>query len=166
MAYSLDVKGNVRRRYIEGMSLKQAALIDKVPYHTALIWKKYASTKGDNWNDARASYRITNQGVNAINSALVEEIARNCLATQRELKDTNLAAIDKVKLISSLADSYSKFAGAFAKSNPQYNKLSVVLEVLKEVGEYIKEHNPELTESFSEVLPSVGQILSSKYRDE
>ena len=64
----------MRQLYIEGMPLTGAAVTCGVSYDTARDWKTRAKSKGDDWDTARAAYRISDQGVDDLNKQMVEDI--------------------------------------------------------------------------------------------
>ena len=104
MAHSQETRDDVRRRYIEGLPLTGAVVGSGVSYDTAREWKKAAKRKGDDWDTARAAYRISDQGVDDLNKQLVEDFARQVITTTRELEESNLPAADKAMMLAQLAD--------------------------------------------------------------
>ena len=71
MAHSQETRDKVRQLYIEGMPLNGAAVTCGVSYDTARDWKAKAQSRGDDWDTARAAYRIrpSNFDFLAINEA-------------------------------------------------------------------------------------------------
>lgn len=163
MAHSQEIRDDVRRRYIEGLPLTGAVVGSGVSYDTAREWKKAAKRKGDDWDTARAAYRISDQGVDDLNKQLVEDFARQVITTTRELEDSNLPAADKAMMLAQLADAYAKFSKAFGRINPQFSGLSVSLDTLKTLAEHLKKNDPAALRMLQPHIEEVGAILGKRY---
>ena len=163
MAHSQETRDKVRQLYIEGMPLNGAAVTCGVSYDTARDWKTRAQAKGDDWDTARAAYRISEQGVDDLNKQMVEDIARQIITTTRELETSTLPANDKATILAQLSDAYSKFAKSFSRLNPQFSGLSVSLDTLKTLAEYLKKHDQAALRVLQPHLEEVGAILGKRY---
>jgi hypothetical protein len=163
MAHSQETRDKVRQLYIEGMPLNGAAVTCGVSYDTARDWKTRAQAKGDDWDTARAAYRISEQGVDDLNKQMVEDIARQIITTTRELETSTLPANDKATILAQLSDAYSKFAKSFSRLNPQFSGLSVSLDTLKTLAEYLKKHDQSALRVLQPHLEEVGAILGKRY---
>lgn len=163
MAHSQDVRDKVRRLYIEGMPLNGAALSGGVSYDTARDWKTKAKAKGDDWDSARAAYRISEAGIDDLNQQLVEDFARQVITTTRELEAATIPAADKAQLLAQLADAYAKFSRAFSRVNPAFSGLSVALDTLKTIADYLRANDPAALRALQPHLEDVGAILGKRY---
>ncbi|WP_310610574.1 DUF1804 family protein [Limnohabitans sp.] len=164
MAHSQDTRDKVRQLYIEGMPLSGAAATCGVSYDTSREWKAKAQAKGDDWDTARAAYRISDQGVDDLNKQLVEDFARQVIVTTRELEGAeNIKASDKAQLLAQLADAYAKFSKAFGRINPAYSGLSVALDTLKTIADYLKKNDPAALRALQPNLDGIGAILGKRY---
>lgn len=163
MAHSQDTKDKVRQNYIEGMPLKGAAIASGVSYDTAIDWKKRAKEKGDDWDTARAAYRISEQGMDELNQQLVEDFARQVITTTRELEQSKIPASDKAQLLAQLADAYAKFSKAFSRINPEFSGLSVALDTLKVIVEYLKRNDPSVLRALQPHVEDIGAILGKRH---
>ena len=163
MAHSQETREKVRKLYVEGMPLNGAALACGIGYDTARDWKARAEARGDNWDNARSAYRISEQGVDDLNQNLVEDFARQVLTTTRELEDSTIPAIDKATVIAQIADSYAKFSKAFGRTNPQYSGLSVALDTLRVITDYLRKNDPAALRALQPSLDSIGGILGKRY---
>lgn len=163
MAHSQDTRDKVRQLYIEGMPLNGAAVTCGVSYDTARDWKTRAKAKGDDWDTARAAYRISGQGMDDLNKQLVEDFARQVITTTRELEAATIPAADKATLLAQLADAYAKFSKSFARVNPQYSGLSVALDTLKTIAEHLKVRDPAALRALQPHIEDVGAILGKRY---
>ena len=163
MAHSQETRDKVRQLYIEGMPLNGAAVTCGVSYDTARDWKTRAQAKGDDWDTARAAYRISEQGVDDLNKQMVEDIARQIITTTRELEASTIPAAAKATVLAQLSDAYSKFAKSFSRLNPQFSGLSVSLDTLKTLAEYLKKNDQAALRVLQPHLEEVGAILGKRY---
>lgn len=163
MAHSQETRERVRQLYIEGMPLNGAAITNGVSYDTAREWKRGAKAKGDDWDTARAAYRISDQGVDELNRQLVEDFARQVITTTRELEDAKIPAADKATILAQLSDAYAKFSKSFARLNPQFSGLSVALDTLKVIAEYLKKTDPAALRALQPHIEDVGAILGKRH---
>ncbi len=163
MAHSQETKDKVRQLYIEGMPLNGAAVTCGVSYDTARDWKAKAKAKGDDWDTARAAYRISEQGVDELNQQLVEDFARQVITTTRELEQAKIPAVQKAQLLGQLADAYAKFSKAFARINPEFSGLSVALDTLKTIADHLRQKDPAALKALQPHFEDVGAILGKRY---
>ena len=163
MAYSDEVRARLRALYVEGMPLTGAAIALDVSYETARDWKAKARAAGDDWETARAAHRVSEQGIDDLNRQLVEDFARQVIVTTREIEQGRIAAADKAKLLSSLADAYAKFSRAFSRINPAYGGLSVAMDTLKTLTDYLATHDKAALEKLLPHIDGIGVTLSKRY---
>jgi hypothetical protein len=164
MAYPAEIRDRVRQLYIEGMPLSTAALSCEVGYDTAKTWKKNAQKKGDDWDTARAAYSISGAGVDALNLQVIEGFNRQAITIQREVDaDTSLSPIVKVQMQATLADAYAKFSKAFSRMNPQFSGLSIALDTLKIIVEYLRKTDPAALQAIHGHIEAIGAILGKRH---
>lgn len=163
MAHSQQTKDNVRRLYVEGMPLNGAAIASGVNYDTARDWKKVAKKNGDDWDTARSAYQISEQGVDDLMRIFVEQMMRQAVTTMREIESGSLSAVEKVALQAQLSDAMSKHSKAMSRINPKLGALSISLDTLKTVAEYLSKHDKTALASFQEHLEGIGATLQSRY---
>lgn len=164
MAHSQETRDRLRQLYIDGLPLSGAAATTGVSYDTAREWAAKAKAKGDNWDTARAAYRVSDQGIDDLNKQLVEDFARQVIVTTRELESAEgIKASDKAQLLAQLADAYSKFSKSFSRLNPKYSGLSVALDTLKTIAEYLKANDPTALRALQPHIDGIGAILGKRY---
>ena len=163
MAHDQATRDRVRRLYIEGMPLSGAAVTCGVSYDTAGNWKKAAKAKGDDWDVARAAYKVSEQGIDDLNKQLVEDFSRQVIVTTRELEAANIPASDKATMLAQLADAYAKFSRSFARINPSYSGLSVALDTLKTVVDHLRTADPAALRALQPHLDDIGATLGKRY---
>lgn len=163
MAHPQEKRDKVRQLYIEGLPLNGAAISCDVGYDTARDWKKAAKKKGDDWDTARAAYKISEQGIGELNQQLVEDFARQVITTTRELETANIPAAVKAEMLAQLADAYAKFSKAFARINPQFSGLSVALDTLKTLADHLRLNDPAALKALQPHFEEVGSVLGKRY---
>lgn len=163
MAHSQETRDRVRQLYVEGLPLNGAAITCGVSYDTAREWKAKAQSRGDDWDTARAAYRISERGMGDLNKQLVEDFARQVITTTRELEDANIRAADKAQLLAQLADAYAKFSRSFARINPQFSGLSVALDTLKTIADHLRLKDPAALKALQPHFEDVGAALGKRY---
>lgn len=163
MAHNQETRDRVRQLYVDGMPLKGAAITCGVSYDTARDWKQAAAKKGDDWDTARAAYRISDRGVDDLNKQLVEDFARQVITTTRELETGDIPAADKAQMLAQLADAYAKFSKAFARVNPSFSGLSVSLDTLKTITDHLRGNDPAALKALHPHLEEIGAILGKRY---
>ncbi len=163
MAHPQETREKVRALYIEGMPLTGAAITHGVGYDTARDWKNAAKKRGDDWDTARAAYRISGTGIDELNNQLIEDFARQVLTTTREIESADLQAADKANMLASLADAYSKFSRAFARVNPAMGGLAVSLDALKTIVLHLRQNDPAALRALHPHLDEIGGILGKRY---
>jgi hypothetical protein len=163
MAHSPETRTKVRQLYVEGLPLKGAAVTCDVSYDTARDWKAAAKKEGDDWDTARAAYKISGAGIDELNQQLVEDFARQVITTTRELETAAIPAAAKAQLLAQLADAYSKFSKAFSRINPEYSGLSVAMDTLKTLAEHLRQKDPAALKVLQLHLDDVGGILVKRY---
>lgn len=163
MAYDHETRSRLRALYIEGMPLNGAATTAGVSYETARDWKRRAKAAGDDWDTARAAYRVSEQGIDDLNRTMVEDFTRQVITTMRELNETNLSAADKASLLAQVADANSKFAKAFARINPAYSGLAVALDTLRTCADHLRTADPAALRALQPHLEDIGAVLGQRY---
>ena len=163
MAHSQETRDRVRQLYIEGLPLTGAAATCGVAYDTARDWKGAAKSRGDDWDTARAAYKISDQGIDDLNKQLVEDFARQVITTTRELEESKIPAADKALLLAQLADAYAKFSKAFARVNPAYSSLSVALDTFKTIADHLRMNDADALRALHPHIDDIGAILSERY---
>jgi len=163
MAYSQDTRDCVRQLYIEGLPLKGAAISHDVSYDTVRDWKAASKKKGDDWDTARAAYKISGAGIDELNQQLVEDFARQVITTTRELESSTMPAAQKAQMLAQLADAYAKFSKAFARINPQFSGLSVALDTLKTIADHLRLKDPAALKALQPHFEDIGSTLGKRY---
>lgn len=161
MTHSKDTRNSLKRLYVEGRSLKSAAQQCEVSYATAQAWKRNAKAQHDDWDVARASYRVSAGGLDAVNMMIIDDFTRLYQSTVATVG--NLSDVERVKAVAMLADAYTKFVGATAKAQPKFAKIGIALDTLKMVLEATREHKPHLFEEVIELLDGISQAVQDKY---
>jgi len=164
MAYDKKTKNRIRSTYIyKNLSLKDCARIHEIPYNTVRAWKKDAAEKGDDWDVARNAARMANDGMSELTNMLLENFALETESLLSEIRDNkDMKPATKVDIMSKLSDSYSKLVASSAKSGTKVAPLSVAMNVLRMLSEFIREHYPKHANTFIDILEPFGRHVAEE----
>lgn len=161
MAHSAEVKQKLRSAYVyKRLSLRAAADHAGVNYNTARLWKKKADEGGDNWDKARSASRIAEGGLGDVTVQVLEDFALLFQATIDELNQGKYDGLKKAEAISRLSDAYTKTMKAASVGNPEIAKLSIAMEVIKTLAQFISERYPDDLARFAQILEPFGQHIA------
>jgi hypothetical protein len=164
MAYGPEVRSSVRTNFIHGNDLKGAATLFGVSYETARNWKRDDKERGDDWDKAKAAYRLSNSDLDAMTAAIIERFVFLFETTISQIEeDDKITPLEKAEAISRLSDAYQKTVKAAKSSSRELSALSVALDVLKRLAQFIEEKFPQYKEPFVEVLAPFGKELTRTY---
>lgn len=164
MAHGDDTRRKARASYIfKRLAVPVIAVELGVSAATIRRWKRKAKAAGDDWDAARAAVMLSGEGLETVVSAVVEEFTIQFHAALEMLKSGDIAPDERVKLMASLSDAFNKMVGAAGRVAPKISQLSVALDVLRRLGEYIREHHPDQAETFLAALEPFGEQLAEVY---
>lgn len=165
MAHTPETISAVRSAYVyEALNREQLSERFNVPVSTVTRWKKAAQQKGDDWDQARAAVRLSTDGVEAVTAAVLEDFVLSFQTIMKEIKeDKNLKARERVEMLSSLADSYSKTINSIAKGSPKLDKLSFASTLLRDLVQYIQENFPQHALAMEHVLMPFSEEIGKRY---
>lgn len=165
MAHSQETKNKLRSAYIHRrLGLKAAAADVDVSYHTARSWKKQAKEAGDDWDKARAASRMAEGGLGDLTAQVLEDFALLFQDTVEEIRSGTYDGLKKAEALSRLSDAYTKTMKAAANGSPEIAKLSIAMDVLKQLAEFIKKHYPEQIAGFTKILEPFGHHLARQFK--
>lgn len=167
MAFDDKTKALLRRFYVfEQLSLDHAAEKADVSFNTARRWKKQALENGDNWDKAREAHIMAGGEMEDISKGLLTGFIVQYRATMDEIKQNpELTAVEKVKLLTALADSFTKMTAASKRLLPEISELAIAMKTVELFGSHIQQHKPQLLGDFVELLDSFGETLDRTFRD-
>ena len=165
MAHAPDTVARVRLAYIRDR-MPITAIADRfgVARGTVARWKEKAAAQGDDWDRARTVSSLMGQGHDSVIMLLVEDQVRMHQAVMEDLKTGDAVdPVQKVKLLATLADAFTKTMNAAARSSPQVSKLAVAQDVLHRLSDFVIHHFPEHAEAFVQILEPFGKALGQVY---
>ena len=165
MAYTKDIMDAVRASYIhEQLPLNQAAARHAVPEGTARRWKDAAAKKGDDWDKLKTAYVLAGEGLEAASrQVLMGFLVQHATVMEQLNSDTELSAMAKVEMLTSLSDGFNKTVSASRRVLPETNKLAVALGVIQDFAEYVQKVKPDVLGVFVELLDGFGGVVEAKY---
>lgn len=165
MAYSPEKISQARAAYVYE-ALNREAISDKfnVPVSTIARWKRDALKNGDNWDRARSAARLSAEGVEAVTSVVLEDFVLSFQVLMKEIKEDNdLTSRERLDMLASLADIYSKTINAIAKGNPKLDKLSFAADLLRNLVQYVQENFPQHAAAMEQILMPFSEEIGKRY---
>lgn len=162
MAHSPDIKMKLRAAYIGGLPLEAAAEKVGVPLPTARNWYRAARDEGDDWDAfQKASLVVSGGGIEQALGRIIAAGLLRCdtLLTQMESADP----MEGVKTIGVLGDTVSKLKAASRGMMPEADRLSIAMDVVKSLGEFIRARHPRHLNAFAEILEPFADELAKKH---
>jgi hypothetical protein len=164
MAYSQETRQAVRASFVyERLDIPAIADKHNVSEATIQAWKRAAKKAGDDWSKARSASRLASGALGDITQQIMEDFALLFQTTINDIKVGEFSGLEKAEAISRLSDAYTKTMKAASAGNPKLAKLSVAFEVLSELAEFIKTHEPDSIELFARILDKFAVRVSEVF---
>lgn len=152
MAHPKEARLAVRREFLGGLTLEQAAAKCEVPLGTARRWKADALLAGDDWDKFQAASLIVAGG--GIDAAMGRVAAALVLRAEAVMEQLEYAGddgsgpnpIDAAKAIASLADSLGKAKAAAKALMPAADRLAIETAAIKGYVELLLRLTPSAAE--------------------
>lgn len=167
MAYSKETRQKARNLYVhQRANLVTIAVTLDVPQGTLSRWKNDAKGRGDDWDIARSANLLGDAGFEKVVSEAVESFTVMFQATMQQVQDEeDISALDKTKLMSSLADSFSKMTKAAGRASPELSRLAIASEVVQKLANFVRREFPHLAEDFLTVLEPFGLEIAKEFSE-
>lgn len=165
MAHDVDVRRAIRADYVfQQLSLDVAAAKAGVPAATARRWKREALQAGDDWEKAKSAQMIAGGGIEDVVRQTLAVVVQQVQATVESIQQApNMDAATKVQMLASLADAYNKLMAASKRLMPETDKLATAMDVVKRMGEFIRQNYPQHQAAFGEILVPFGEDVGRAY---
>lgn len=165
MAHSNAIRAAARAAFVhEGLTLGKIAERMGVPMATLRNWKQAAMARGDDWEKAALAVGVGASGTAAAVEAVIGRFMRQFQSLMGQIEDSDDVSVpDKIKLMALLTDSYAKMTAATARSQPKLDRLSVALEVLSLLGDYVVKNHRDTAPALVGALESFGPELTARY---
>lgn len=104
------------------------------------------------------------RGVAEASEAMLIRYLRQAQVLMPKIEDDpDIATADKIKLMAMLSDSYSKMTASFARANPKINQLTLAMDVVRLLADYVMENHREHAAELVAVLEGFGPTLTARY---
>lgn len=164
MAHKASIRKQARNLYVyERQSFNAISAVIGVSASTIRRWKTQDAQAGDNWDLPRAAALMVGQTHDEMIAEAVEGFAVLYQASVKFInEDSKLDAAERVKLMASLADSFSKMMTAAGKASPSLSKLAIAHEVITALAKFVHaqgKDSPAAT-AFLELIEPFGEHLA------
>ncbi|MCP2041461.1 transposase-like protein [Neisseria sp. HSC-16F19] len=165
MAHPQETRDKLRQLYVGGgQTLETAALMCGITQGTARRWREQAKARGDDWDKLRAAYTLAGGSIEELGRAMMAGFLQQYNHTMELLQaDADLAPLEKVKLLSSLADAFNKTVAANAKILPETSSLATALQVLEMLAAFVAERHPKHLVVLADVLEPFGAEVEKRF---
>jgi hypothetical protein len=164
MAHPPELRQRARNLYVrQRLPVERVAAESGVAPATVASWKRKAKEAGDDWDRARNAARVADGGMGEVTHAVMEDFVLFAETIIPEIKASGLTPQEKVQLIASFADSWSKFLRVMGKASPELSRLSVAFEVLRELARFLAARHPAELERFEAILEPFGEHLNKEW---
>ncbi|QMT39984.1 DUF1804 family protein [Neisseria shayeganii] len=165
MAHPQETRDKLRQLYVSGnQSLETAALMCGITQATARRWREQAKARGDDWDKLRAAYTLAGGKIEDLGRAMMAGFLQQYNHTMELLQvDAELSPVEKVKLLSSLADAFNKTVAANTKILPETSQLATALQVLEMLAEYMAQKHPKHLAALVDVLEPFGAEVEKRF---
>ncbi len=137
-------------------------MIVGVPFPTAQRWKADARKSGDDWDKARSAQLLAGGAVDDVVRQTLTMMIRNVQATMQQIEDDiEMVPNEKVKLLATSSDAFSKNIAALRRFAPETDVLAVRLETLKKMAGFVRKEFPQHVAAFGEILKPFGEELAN-----
>ena len=158
-----ELRALVRAGYVQGSDLTVVAAMHGVPYPTATNWKKTSRESGDDWDVARRARQMAGSGSQEMFAQILEEVGTQFQHVINIIKESSeIPVVTKGELLVKMVDSLSKSARLAGLVSPDVNKLSVAMDVIRELNDFIGEHHPEHRLAFISIIEGFGMELPQR----
>jgi hypothetical protein len=166
MAHEQDKKRDARKRYVfDQQALPTISIHIDVPEGTVRRWKALAKEAGDDWDMAKSANLMSGEGLEAVIVGVLQDYVVQHQATIDDLKaDNSLTALERSKILASLAYSFNQTVVAAGRVAPKISELGVANDVLKRFGDFVLSAHPHVAPALLEVLESFGTHLGEIYK--
>jgi len=164
MAYSEQVRRAVRDSYVrDKLSLTDCSRRHKIPPATINSWIKKDKAGGNDWDDLRAAHTVTDGSLDELAPAMVHDFAQMYRTTLTDINQEQIPAKDKVVMLASMADAFSKFVRSATRGAPELHKLSVKLETIDELVDFVRTRYPQHIPAVLEILDPFGDQVVKRH---
>lgn len=164
MAHPEELRAKVRAAYIfDRLPMERAAALWGVAISSAARWKRQAKEAGDDWDKQRAATLLAGGGVEDIARQMLSDYVIQHKTLHEAISLGDYTPAQKVDMIASLADSFTKTVAASKRVLPETNELAVALETVSLFGSYIRDNFPDFAGAFLEVLEPFAAKLPAHF---
>lgn len=167
MAYSKKTQQKARNLYVHShYNLSVISITLDVSNGTLARWKSNAQIGGDDWDIARSADMMSGEGFDKAVSKVIEDFMVMFQTAMDDIpNEKDLKASEKVKILASLSDAFTKMISSAGKVAPNLSKLGIATQILKLQAEFIQQKFPQHATAFLEILEPFGIEVAKEYSE-
>lgn len=165
MAHPRETRDALRRAYIFGnQSLELLAIQQGVSFSTAMRWKKVASDEGDDWEVLRSANLLASGAPEDVARAILSGLMVQVQTTLEKLSAAeDIPAQERVQLLSSLSDAYTKAVAASKKVLPETDRIATAIATVTALSQFIQSRYPQHLAAFVEIIETFTPELEKTH---
>ncbi|KGT95313.1 DNA-binding protein [Erwinia typographi] len=165
MAHPRETREALRRAYIfSNQALELLAAQQGVSFSTAMRWKKLSADEGDSWDTLRAANQLASGAPEDVSRAILAGLMVQVQTTLEKLNGAeDIQAQERVQLLSSLSDAYTKAIAASKKVLPETDRVATAISTVKALSQFIQSHYPQHLAAFVEIIEAFTPELEKTH---
>ncbi|WP_208952543.1 DUF1804 family protein [Rahnella sp. ChDrAdgB13] len=165
MAHPRETREALRRAFIFGnQSLELLAIQQGVSFSTAMRWKKVAGDEGDDWEVLRSANQLASGAPEDVARAILNGLMVQVQTTLEKLSAAeDIPAQERVQLLSSLSDAYTKAIAASKKVLPETDRIATAIGTITALSQFIQSHYPQHLAAFVEIIEAFTPELEKTH---
>lgn len=165
MAHPKETRETLRRAYIFGnQSLELLAAQTGISFSTAMRWKKVSAEEGDDWDTLRSANTLASGAPEDVTRAILNSLMAQFQVTLEKVNTAeDIPAQERVQLLSSLSDAYTKAIAASKKVLPETDRIATAIGTVTLLSEFIQARYPQHLAAFVEIIEAFTPELEKTH---
>ncbi len=165
MAHPRETREALRLAYIfSNQSLELLAAQQGVSFSTAMHWKKVSADEGDSWDTLRAENQLASGPPEDIARAILNSLMVQLQTTLEKVSSADdIPAQERVPLLASLSDAYTKAIAASKKVLPETDRVATAIGTITALSQFIQTKYPQHLAAFVEIIEAFTAELEKTH---
>ncbi|WP_289345914.1 DUF1804 family protein [Pantoea stewartii] len=165
MAHPRETRDALRRAYIfSNQSLELLAAQQGVSFSTAMRWKKVSADEGDSWDALRTANQLASGAPEDIARSILNSLMGQFQTTLEKVSSADdIPAQERVQLLASLSDAYTKAIAASKKVLPETDRVATAISTITALSQFIQTRYPQHLAAFVEIIEAFTPELEKTH---